>query len=151
MSSSKEEQESLPAIDYPSHLKFKNLKSNQDKLSNNCPRLPVLEQNIERWYTYYTNKEITYLDYTHCVNETRLPLLWTLHSNRTLFWVSFCYRNTDSKHKRLVLEHASFNGKTPGLFHVYVQDFTRYISQWLLCIPQTWDTGKHLQELDLYC
>jgi hypothetical protein len=66
-----QEQESLPAIDYRSHLNFKNLKSNQDNLSNNCLRLPVLKQNIEREYTYYTNEEITYLDYTYCVNETK--------------------------------------------------------------------------------
>jgi hypothetical protein len=70
-------------------LNFKNLKSNQDKLSNTCPKLPVLKQNIEREYTYFTNEEITYLDYTYCVNETRLPILRKLHSNCSLFRVSF--------------------------------------------------------------
>jgi hypothetical protein len=88
MSKSKEEIDFLLAIDYRSTLNFKNLKHSQDKLSN-CWRLPVLKREIERWYNYYTNEEITYLDYTYCVNETRLPVIWTLHSNRTLFRVLF--------------------------------------------------------------
>jgi hypothetical protein len=40
-------------------------------------------------YNYYTNEEITYLDYTFCVNETKLPVIRTLHSDRTLFRVLF--------------------------------------------------------------
>jgi hypothetical protein len=73
-----------------STLKFKHLKKDQDKESN-CPRLPVTERDIERWYPYrfYANEYISYLDYTYCVNETRLPVLRTLFSNRTLFRVSF--------------------------------------------------------------
>jgi hypothetical protein len=69
-------------------LNFKQLKFNQDKLSN-CPRLLVLKRDIERWYAYYANEYVTYLDYTYCVNETRLPVLRTLYSNRTLFRVLF--------------------------------------------------------------
>jgi hypothetical protein len=88
MSRSKEEIKSLLAIDYQSQLNFKNLKLNQDKLSN-CPRLPVPKSDIERWYAYYANEYISYLDYTYCVNETRLPVLRTLYSNRTLFRVLF--------------------------------------------------------------
>jgi hypothetical protein len=88
MSRSKEEIESLLAIDYRSNLNFKNFQFNQDKLSN-CPRLSVLKRDIKRWYAYYANEYVTYLDYTYCVNETRLPVLWTLHSNCTLFRVSF--------------------------------------------------------------
>jgi hypothetical protein len=124
MSSSKEEQESLPAIDYRSHLKFKHLKSNKDKLSNNCPRLLVLEQNIKHGYTYYTNEEISNLDYTYCVNKTRLPVLWTLHSNRTLFQVSFY---TETRIVNISRWYSNFNIKTTGLFQVYVQSFTRYL------------------------
>jgi hypothetical protein len=88
MARSKEEIESLLAIDYRSNLNFKNLKLNQDKLSN-CPRLSVIKRDIERWYAYYANEYITYLDYTYCANETRLPVLRTLHSNHTFFRVSF--------------------------------------------------------------
>jgi hypothetical protein len=88
MSRSKEEIESLLAIDYRSQLKFKKLKLNQDNLSN-CPRLSVLRRDIEHWYAYYANEYITYLNYTYCVNETRLPVLRTLYSNRTLFRVWF--------------------------------------------------------------
>jgi hypothetical protein len=64
------------------------LKLNQDKLSN-CPRQPVLRQNIERKYTYYTITKDTYLDYTYCLNKTRLPVLGSLHSHRTIWRVSF--------------------------------------------------------------
>jgi hypothetical protein len=88
MSRSKEEIESLLAIAYRIPLIFKNLKLNQDKLSN-CQRLSVLKRDIERWYSYYANQYITYLDYTYFVNETRRPVLRTLHNNRTLFRVSF--------------------------------------------------------------
>jgi hypothetical protein len=88
MSSSKEEQESLPAIDYQSHLNFKNLKPIQDKLSD-CPRLLVLKQSIDQEYTYYTITEVTYWDYTYCLHETRLPVVRSLHSNRTIWRVSF--------------------------------------------------------------
>jgi hypothetical protein len=88
MSRRKKEVESLHAIDCQSHLNFKKLKLNQDKLSN-FPRLPVLERNIERWYAHYANEYVTYLDYTYCVNETRLPVLRTLYGNRTLFRVLF--------------------------------------------------------------
>jgi hypothetical protein len=88
MSRSKDEIDFLLAIYYRSTLKFKNLKKNQDKLSD-CPRLPVLKRESELVYNYYTNEEITYLDYTYCVNETKLPVIRTLHSDRTLFRVLF--------------------------------------------------------------
>jgi hypothetical protein len=49
----------------------------------------VQKRDTERWYTYYANESVTYLDYTYCVNETRLPVLRSLYSKRTLFRVSF--------------------------------------------------------------
>jgi hypothetical protein len=88
MSSSKDEINFPLTINYRSTQRFKNLKKDQDKESN-CPRLPVLTREVERVYNYYTNEEITYLDYTYCVNETKLPVIRTLHSDRTLFRVSF--------------------------------------------------------------
>jgi hypothetical protein len=93
MSRSKEETEDLLKIDR-STLNFKNLQHNQDKLSN-CPRIPVTKREFERWYPYwfYANNYFSYLDYTYGVNETRLPVLRTLYSNRTLFQVSF-YKET---------------------------------------------------------
>jgi hypothetical protein len=83
MSSKEEEQDYLPIIDY----RFPNLKYDQDKISRNCPLLAI--PYLEREYLRYGAEEITYLDYTYCVNETRLPLLRTLHSQRTLYRVSF--------------------------------------------------------------
>jgi hypothetical protein len=79
------EENDIPAIGH----RYKDLKEDQDKLSSSCPRLPVSEKCIERRYTYYTIEEITYFDYRYCLNETRLPVLWSLHSHRTIWRVSF--------------------------------------------------------------
>jgi hypothetical protein len=69
--------------------RYKDLKEDQDKLSSSCPRLPESEIYIERRYTYYTLEEITHLDYHYCINKTRLPVLRSLHSYRTIWRVSF--------------------------------------------------------------
>jgi hypothetical protein len=42
-----------------------------------------------RYQKEISNEYISYLDYAYGVNETRLPVLRTLYSNRTLFRVSF--------------------------------------------------------------
>jgi hypothetical protein len=83
MSSKEDTEDYLPAIAY----RFPNLKDDQDKFSRNCPLLAIPE--IEREYTLNTHEEVTYLDYKYCVNETRLPVLRTLHSQRTLYRVAF--------------------------------------------------------------
>jgi hypothetical protein len=83
MSSKEEEQDYLPIIDY----RFPNLKYDQDKFSRDCPLLAIPDR--ERQWTISTHEEITYLDYTYCKNETRLPVLRTRHSARILYRVSF--------------------------------------------------------------
>jgi hypothetical protein len=85
ISSSKEEQENLPAIAY----RYKHLRQDQNKISRRCPQLKEQDRYCERWYTYYTIEEIKYLDSTYCVNETRLPVFWSLHCNCTFFCVAF--------------------------------------------------------------
>jgi hypothetical protein len=81
----KEEQENLPAIGY----QYKLLRQDQDKISRHCPRLTEQERYSERWYKYYTLEEITFWDFTYCVNKTRLPVLRSLHCYRTILRVSF--------------------------------------------------------------
>jgi hypothetical protein len=79
--------------------RFPNLKYDQDKICTHCEKLDipcvVLPEKFQEYhsnnygYADYYKLRITHLDY-HCGNsETRLPVLSSLLSHRTLFRVSF--------------------------------------------------------------
>jgi hypothetical protein len=77
---------------------FSTLRPNQDKSKTTCKKLKLPSGIFPEAYQDYCNKaydyywlQITHLDY-HCIrNKTRLPVVRSLYSQRTLFRVSFYY------------------------------------------------------------
>jgi hypothetical protein len=87
---------------------FSTLSPNQDKRKTNCKKLKLSSGILPEEYQDYCNEAygysdhywllITQLDYHYSRNKTRLPVIWSLYSQRTLFqdaipyiaWVISC-------------------------------------------------------------